>query len=105
MRSEHPDDLLAAYTLDALTTEEWERVQAHLAGCAECRRWVAQHDPVAQLLPLSLSPGPEPSVELRDRILRAAERTEQVRVTAKVTPIRSGPSRLVRVGGWLAAAL
>jgi anti-sigma-K factor RskA len=101
----HPDDLLAAYALDALPEEERLGVQAHLAECAQCRRWVARFGRSTEVLTLAVPEYPPPSVDLRDRILRAAERTEQVRNPRAPVAVARRPSSWLRLGGWLAAAV
>jgi anti-sigma-K factor RskA len=63
----HRDDA-GSYVLRALPDDEHERFEAHLAGCEECRREVADLQMAADTLPLAaVQVGPPP--ELRDRIM------------------------------------
>lgn len=69
-------DLLGAYALGAVDQAERQRVEAHLEGCAACRRELAQLREAAAMLP---SP-PRPSDELWERIVaevRAAEEEQE----------------------------
>jgi anti-sigma-K factor RskA len=68
----HDDDMAAAYVLDALSFEELEEFEAHLAGCQQCQAEVAELRQVVDVLPLAVEPI-EPPASLRDRILAAAE--------------------------------
>ena len=69
--SNDPHDLLAAYALDALTDDERERFERHLAGCEECTGQLALlREPVAALA--YAAEGPAPPEELRDRIVEGA---------------------------------
>ena len=61
-------DDAGSYVLHALPDDEYERFEAHLATCEECRREVAELQVAADTLPLAavqVSPPPE----LRDRIM------------------------------------
>jgi anti-sigma factor RsiW len=105
MNTLHPLDLLAAYALDALTDDERLAVDAHLISCVSCRREVARHKSVTEVLEMATMPDLLPSADLRERILRASARTPQVRPV----PVRTVRSRRIslstRLGGWLAAAI
>lgn len=73
-----PHDAVGAYVLDALPEDERRRFEQHLATCPACQREVAELAPVVGLLPRLLaqeSAGafPEPSPDLRARILAAAQ--------------------------------
>jgi anti-sigma-K factor RskA len=98
MNCERVDDLLPAYALDAIDTEERAAIEAHLGNCD-------QHEEVAALRAVSraladLAPEREPSPALEGRLLEAAEAAERHRVAH---PPRSARRAL----GWpvLAAAL
>ena len=68
--------LLGAYALGAVDQAEARRLEAHLEGCAACRRELAQLREAAGMLP---SP-PRPSDELWQRIVaevRAAEEEQE----------------------------
>ena len=63
----HRDDV-GSYVLRALPDDEYERFQAHLATCEECRTEVANLQVAADTLPLAaVQIGPPP--ELRERIM------------------------------------
>jgi anti-sigma factor RsiW len=104
MTTVHPDDLLAAYALDALPDDERVAVEAHLVGCAQCRDWVARNGSTAGLLALAVEDAPSPAPDLRDRILAAANRTEQVRPGPRLVVAQAPRVRWRRLTGWLAAA-
>lgn len=48
--------LLGAYALDAVDQAEREQVEAHLAGCAACRRELARLREAADMLPSASRP-------------------------------------------------
>jgi anti-sigma factor RsiW len=64
-------ELSALYALDALTGDDRARFEAHLAGCAECRRELASLQGAAAALAFAVD-GPAPPPALRGRILDAA---------------------------------
>ncbi|MGH2458077.1 MAG: anti-sigma factor domain-containing protein [Chloroflexota bacterium] len=108
MRQEHPEDLLAAYALDALPQEERERVAAHLIDCARCRDATTRLRQVAEVLPLTVTDH-APHPDLRDRIVRAAASTQQAppRATGQArsfAPVPRQPALFSRLNGWLVAA-
>lgn len=104
MASVHPDDLLAAYSLDALTDEERAAVAAHVAECQQCHDWLARHGPTTEVLALSIADSPAPRADLRDRIMTAAARTEQIRPEPVSLVVRRRSLAWSRLAGWLAAA-
>lgn len=66
-------ELLEAYALELLDDEERASVDAHLAGCPECRRLTAEYEAALAGLPDALalaSPLPVPA-SLKARLLRA----------------------------------
>src|SRR5262249_59543560 len=68
-------DLLEGYVLDALSQDEQEQVERHLATCADCQRQLAEYRAVTALLPAALaaaSPA-RPPAALKDRILQAID--------------------------------
>ncbi|HEY8677192.1 MAG TPA: anti-sigma factor [Candidatus Dormibacteraeota bacterium] len=89
------EDLMGAYALDALDTEETDAFDRHLAGCAEHRQLAQRLRETASLLALTAEER-EPSPDLRRRILETirsdapepALRPEPVPV---VVPIRRDP--------------
>jgi anti-sigma-K factor RskA len=77
-------DLAAAYALDALDPEDRWTYERHLDGCERCREEVvALRESAAEMA--YAAEGPEPSPELRERILAAAR--EEPRA-ATVVPMR-----------------
>ena len=54
-------DELAAYALGALETAEKLEVERHVAGCDECREYLAWLDPAIDLLPASVPPVAPPA--------------------------------------------
>lgn len=88
--------LTAGYALDALDPEERREYEEHLATCAHCQEELASFWETTEALAVAAS-GPEPSSELRERIL-AEVRAEPPQV---VVPFESRRRRAVPV---LAAA-
>jgi anti-sigma factor RsiW len=64
-------ELTAGYALDALDADERRVYEAHLESCERCRDELASFWNVSEALAVAAS-GPEPSVDLRARILDAA---------------------------------
>ena len=75
-------DLTAAYALDALSVDERERFEAHLAGCERCREELEGFWSVSGSLARAAG-GPPPPAALRERIL-----TEARRDLPNVVPLR-----------------
>ena len=70
-------DAAAAYALDALDPAELEEYEAHLAGCATCRREVGElADAAAELAFLVDAPAPPPT--LRASVLAGIADVEQL---------------------------
>ena len=90
---------LALYALDALRGEDRARVDEHLAGCAECRRELAQLRADTALLALSTT-GPRPPQRSRQRLLDAVAREPRVPRIVETSPRRSWWGVL----GWAATA-
>lgn len=109
MRHAQVQDLLPAYALDALTPDETRAVEAHVAGCEECRRDLAAFTTVAATMADSVVMTTPPAA-LRSRILEAVRAEPRVAGTTAPppSPTREVPSRTVVVpSGWafgLAAA-
>jgi anti-sigma factor RsiW len=78
-------DLAAAYAVNALDPEDRWTYERHLETCERCRDEVAALREGATQLAYAAE-GPEPSPELRERILRAAREERP----APVTPLRRG---------------
>ncbi len=85
------EELLGAYALGAVTSEEQEAAQAHLAGCENCKRRLQEARAVVDLLPYSVSQvnPPEP---LKERILEAIRREDQA-TAAQPVQINQRPRR------------
>ena len=64
--------LLGAYALDAVDQAEREQVEAHLAGCATCRRELAQLREAADMLP----PASRPPEDLWKRVVAEVQAAE-----------------------------
>ena len=61
MGEEHVSDLIPAYILSCLDSEEISQVQEHLNSCAECMRELKSYEPVIEalaFLPQQISPSP-----------------------------------------------
>lgn len=109
MAHEHPDDLIAAYALDALPDDERAKVDAHLATCAECRQKVRELTEVAEVLALAAPEEPRASSDLRSRILQRAAITPQHPGEDAVRDPGAGHwplprQRVSQLAGWLVAA-
>jgi anti-sigma factor RsiW len=66
------EELSGAYVLDAITAEEHEEAEAHLAQCTNCTHVMQELRPVADLLPLAV-PQIEPPAQLKERILASIQ--------------------------------
>jgi anti-sigma-K factor RskA len=84
-------DTLAAYALDALTSDELVAIGEHLRACEQCSREAATLRATAGLLPYGLVEA-EPPADLRARVINAA-------TSGQATPARA-PSRPAR-RAWL----
>ena len=93
-------DDAGSYVLHALPDDEYERFEAHLATCEDCRREVAELQVAADTLPLAavqVSPPPE----LRDRIM-AVVRSEAELLTAAESPAAATPPQRRERRRWWA---
>jgi anti-sigma-K factor RskA len=94
---------VAAYSLGALDEPERAAVAAHVPGCAECTRLLAEYQAVAGLLPHALPPQAPPP-EARAALLARARRVRAV----PAEPPAGSTARLVRLMRplrWAAAIL
>ncbi len=106
--TEHVDDLLDGYALQALTPEEETRVRAHIAGCAQCRAGLFETEELIGFLALG-APEQEPRPELKARILATAtgEQFAGDGRTGRGTTYLPSPSKTPRVlpirraGSWM----
>ena len=78
--------LTAGYALDALDPEERREYEAHLSTCAHCQDELASFWETTEALAVAAS-GPEPSPDLRERIL-AEVRAEPPQVVGPFEPRR-----------------
>ena len=90
--------LTAGYALDALDDDERRAYEEHLEGCDRCRDELASFGDVAGALALAAS-GPEPSPDLRDRVLAAARAEPQ-----NVVPLAAPQRRTLLAPAFAAAA-
>jgi hypothetical protein len=101
---DEPHGAAGAYVLDALAEDERLAFEAHLTGCADCQRAVAELAPVVGVLPrlleldsvpvlagMGAAEIPEPSADLRQRIVAAA-RAEQSATTTIAEPAAPEPA-------------
>jgi anti-sigma-K factor RskA len=84
------EELSGAYALDAITSDERNEADAHLATCARCSQQLAELRRVVDLLPLSV-PQINPPEALQGRVM-AAVRQEAVRPSAPI-PFRQPSQR------------
>jgi anti-sigma-K factor RskA len=99
MNEQHLHDLVAAYALDALDSEEEHEFEEHLRRCAACREELTPLSEAAGALAFGVA-APPPPPELRERILEAARRER-----SNVVPLRSRTGFVVTSGLAAAAAL
>jgi anti-sigma-K factor RskA len=76
MTCEEFEELSGAFVLGAVTPEEFQAAQEHLATCASCTRLAQELRSVVNLLPLSV-PQVAPSPALKDRVLEAVRQEQQ----------------------------
>lgn len=88
--SGHPSDALAAFALGLLESDERASLEAHLAGCAECREELARQEAVAGELGFASAPAP-PRPELRAALLAEIHNDDTVSAAPRwLTPFRLG---------------
>jgi anti-sigma-K factor RskA len=100
-------ELTAGYALDALDPEERRSYEEHLRTCEQCREELSTFWETTTALALATT-GPEPSNDLRDRVLAAARAERQNVVSFRrgrlVTPVRVA-SALAAAAAVVAVAL
>jgi len=84
MHCQEFETLAGAYVLGALSPEERQEADAHLAQCPDCQRMLRELQSAADLLPFTV-PGVEPSAQVHDRLF-AAIRAEASPVAVSDTP-------------------
>jgi len=91
MTCEEFEELSGAYALDAVTPDEREAAQAHLAGCAACTRRLQELRAVVDLLPYSARQV-NPPASLKDRLFEAirmeSTSTQPVPINRRARPRR-----------------
>ncbi len=91
----HVDDLLDAYALGALEPYEVAEVEAHLEGCAACRRTAARARATAQRLMLATPPvAPPPALRAKVLARVHAVAAQERALTDAVAPRVTAPSAL-----------
>ena len=95
--------LTAGYALDALDPEQRREYEAHLSTCAHCQDELASFWETTEALAVAAS-GPEPSPELRERIL-AEVRTEPPQVVVPFEPRRRRAVPVLAAAAAIAAVV
>lgn len=95
--------LTAGYALDALDPEERREYEAHLSTCAHCQDELASFWETTEALAVAAS-GPEPSPELRERIL-AEVRAEPPQVVVPFEPRRRRAVPVLAAAAAIAAVV
>lgn len=96
-------ELLGAYADRELPPETVAQIEAHLVGCAECRRALEVHDAIRARLAVERPAAPSP--DLRARIAAAIDAAPAPVVVAAPAPPARTPRQLVwlAVAGWVTA--
>ena len=95
----HPDELLAAFSLDALSAEEAGDVLAHLDVCPRCAAAVAGHLATAAAL-AALAPAQSPPERARARLMAAVASTPPAETPLPLPAARVSVSHRRRPRGW-----
>jgi anti-sigma-K factor RskA len=98
----HILDLLPAYALGSLDSDEVSRVEAHLSSCLICRNESNSFQAVADQLSFAM-PAAAPSPDLKDRLMQRVKTTPQQPRRTVQGPPRSWLDRLLPV--WSLASL
>ena len=85
MTCEQFEELSGAYVLDAVTPDERQEAEAHLAQCARCTRLVQELRSAVAFLPLSV-PQVNPPLSLESRVINAIQEDSGL---AAIPPRRS----------------
>ena len=96
-------ELTAGYALDALDPGERRAYEAHLPGCERCQEALASFWETTAALAVAAS-GPEPSADLRDRIL-ADVRAEPPQVVVPFEPRRRRAVPVLAAAAAIAAVV
>jgi anti-sigma-K factor RskA len=87
------EELLGAYTLDALSVEEREAVDAHLSECPKCRQAVQQLQEIVDLFPLSV-PAVDPPSHLKSQIFARIQASQEA--SSPLQPATYQPAPVLR---------
>jgi anti-sigma-K factor RskA len=96
MHCQEFEALAGAYVLGALSPEEREEADAHLAQCANCQRMLRELQSAADLLPFTV-PSMEPSAQVHDRLFAAIRAEAPPLAVPKAPRI---PERRLRQRSW-----
>src|SRR5579859_600906 len=89
MQNKHVDDLVDAYALGALESEEVDAVERHLESCEACRALVTQARETAERL-LYAAPPVIPPASLRARVLQRVREEAAAQPHASALPAAPG---------------
>ena len=98
----HVLDLLPAYALGSLDSDEVNRVKEHLSSCLICRNESNSFQAVADQLSFAM-PAAAPSPDLKDRLMQRVKTTRPQPRPSVQTPARSWLDRLLPA--WSLASL
>jgi len=98
----HILDLLPAFTLNSLETDEVKQVEAHLSSCLICRNELDAFQAVVDQLSF-VAPATAPSPELKDRLIQRVQATRPQPRASVEPPGRSWLERLLPA--WSLASL
>jgi anti-sigma-K factor RskA len=100
-----PHALIGAYATDAVDDDERREVEAHLSGCTDCRRELAEFREVLASLATRVV---VPPADLEHAVVAAARRSSEVpgpgRAVAAGPVAAGGPARDSRRPAWLLVA-
>lgn len=108
MQTEHIDDLIAGYAVDALDDNERTRCEQHVAVCPPCRQEVLAARETAQMLALAAVAVPPPitckrkllaKIE-REQFLAAPPPRQRTRPALATWVAVAAVALLVMTGGW-----
>jgi anti-sigma-K factor RskA len=87
MNCEEFEELSGAYALNAVTPDERQEAQAHLAECPACTRRLKELRSIVALLPLSVTQVPPPA-SLKERIMAAIAKERRAALQVQEVPQR-----------------
>ena len=95
-------DDLALHALGSLSGEELRSLEAHLEGCASCRRELELLRGDTSLLALTTT-GPKPPARARQRLLSAIAKEPRMKAAGTVSASAGGRRSWLPVLGWTVA--